>query len=52
MEKYTKLQTAGIICAGILKLLWYLFLAAMGIFIFIGMVVLEAAKPSKNKNYC
>lgn len=49
MDEHPKLQIAGIICAGILKLLWYLFLAAVGIFIFIWMVALEAAKQGKNR---
>jgi len=51
MEINTKMQTAGIICAGIMKLLWYLFLAAAGVLIFIVMVLWEASKPNKNNGY-
>jgi len=51
MENNTKMQTAGIICAGILKLLWYLFLVSAGILIFITMVIWEAA-TAKNSNSC
>lgn len=50
MEKNTKLQTAGIICIGIVKLLWYLILIAAGVLIFITMVLVEASKPNKNNN--
>lgn len=51
METNTKMQTAGIICAGIMKLLWYLFLAAAAVLIFIVMVLLAASKPNKNNGY-
>ena len=50
MEENTKMSTAGIIVGGIMKLLWYLFLATVGILIFITMVLWEASKPSKNNN--
>jgi len=48
MEPNTKLEIAGIIISGILKLLWYLFLVAAGILIFITMLLWEASKPNKN----
>lgn len=48
METNTKMQTAGILINGIIKLLWYLFLATAGILFFITMVLVEAAKPTKN----
>ena len=51
MENNLKPNTAVIICAGILKLLWYLFLATAGIGIFIVMVLWEASKPNKNNGY-
>lgn len=51
METNTKMQTAGIICAGIMKLLWYLFLAVAAVLIFIVMVLLAASKPNKNNGY-
>ncbi len=51
MEVNTKMQTAVIIINGIMKLLWYLFLATAGILIFITMVLWEASKPNKNNGY-
>ena len=52
MESNTKMQTAGVICAGIMKVLWYLLIAAgLVLYLMVG-VIIEAAKPSKNKNYC
>ncbi len=50
MEDNPKMQTAVIIVSGLMKLLWYLFLAAVGILIFITLLVLEASKPKHNKN--
>jgi hypothetical protein len=51
MEPNTNMSTAGIICCGIMKLLWYLFLVTAGILIFITMVIWEAA-TAKNSNSC
>jgi len=51
MEENTKMSTAGFIIGGIMKLLWYLFLATVGILIFITMVLWEASKPNKNNGY-
>jgi len=55
MENSTKLQSAlhitGIIITGIMKLLWYLFLIAVGIAVFFVSLCVEASKPNKN-NYC
>lgn len=55
METNTKLQTAlhitGIIITGIMKLLWYLFLIAVGVAILLTSICVEASKPNKN-NYC
>lgn len=48
MESNTKMQTAGIILSGIMKLVWYLFLVSAGILIFITMVLWEASKPNKS----
>jgi hypothetical protein len=48
MEENTNMSTAGIIICGIMKLLWYLFLVAAGILIFITMLLVEASKPTKN----
>ena len=50
MEENTKLSTAGIIIGGIMKLLWYLFLATAGILIFITMLLWEASKTTKSNN--
>jgi len=52
MEENTKMSTGYIICIGILKLMWYLFLAAAGILIFLVMLCLEASNPKHNKNNC
>ena len=52
MESNTKMQTAGVICAVIKKLLWYLLIAAgLVVYLIVGILI-EAAKPSNNKNYC
>lgn len=55
MEKNTKTQTAlhitGIIINGMMKLLWYLFLIAAGVAVFLVALLREASKPKKN-NYC
>jgi hypothetical protein len=52
MENDTKLSTVGVICYVILKLLWYLFLAAAGVLILLIMVLIEASNPKHNKNNC
>jgi hypothetical protein len=52
MEDSTKISTASIICIGILKLLWYLFLVAAGILLLLIMVIVECANPKNNKNNC
>ncbi len=51
MEENTNMSLAGLIVCGIMKLLWYLFLATAGILIFITMVLWEASKPNKNNGY-
>ena len=55
MEKNLKREaawhTAGIIVSGLMKLLWYLFLIAVGVAIFLASLCWEASKPNKN-NYC
>lgn len=51
MEENTKVSTGYLIIAGIMKLLWYLFLVAAGICILFFMVCLEASKPRKTNGY-
>jgi hypothetical protein len=51
MESNTKLQTAGVICAGIMKILGWILLIGLGFVVLMCMVALECAKPKKN-NYC
>jgi hypothetical protein len=55
MEKDLKRKaawhTAGVIIEGMMKLLWYLFLIAVGVAVFLVSLCLEASKPNKN-NYC
>lgn len=51
MEENTNVSTGYLIINGIMKLLWYLFLATAGILIFIAMVLWEASKPRKTNGY-